>query len=272
MVDDCCIWNRGGGSWLFDEIALHLSRALGISVSTEPRLFNYLLGFESTQPRPKEQLFVPWDSIQLTLDKRSLARVFVDHSVPSPESHVLASLDGCRQLADSRPEKSWCLKFPTGCGGSGHRLLTQEMTLPDDWPRPFLLQEFIRLERPEVYRTYAAGGELFGWVIRRYPSDVAGPISPWVAHARGARYEVLDEAPEAAKQAATLAFQATGLLDSFACADLLQTPSGQWLVLEVGTDGIMFHVDRDLGHPAFETEITKRIKTAFWKAVESQAR
>ena len=136
------------------------------------------------------------------------------------------------------------------------------MALPKGWPLPLVVQEFIRLDRPEVYRTYAAGGEVFGWVVRRFADGVTP--SPWVAHARGARYEAAGEAPGAALAAARSAFQATGLLESFGCADLLRRPSGEWVVLEVGTDGMFNHVDRDLGLPDLERELQRRVAEAFW--------
>ena len=121
------------------------------------------------------------------------------------------------------------------------------------------------MERPEVYRTCAAGGTTFGWTVRRFPAGAKA--SPWVAHARGARYERAGEAPAAATAAARAALTATGLLDSFGCVDLLQKPTGEWVVLEVGTDGLVNHVDRDVGDADTEAEIARRITEAFWKWV-----
>jgi glutathione synthase/RimK-type ligase-like ATP-grasp enzyme len=140
-------------------------------------------------------------------------------------------------------------------------MITATTPEPPNWPRPFIVQEFIRLERPEVYRRYAAGGELFGWVARRFPAGESA--SPWVAHARGARYVRLDEPPPGADEAARAALVTTGLMDSFGCVDLLRRPSGEWLVLEVGTDGIFNHVDREVGDPALEAEIERRLARAF---------
>jgi hypothetical protein len=125
------------------------------------------------------------------------------------------------------------------------------------------VQEFIRLEEPAVYRTYCAAGELFGWVLRRFPQGVKQ--SPWVAHARGARYLRLNRIPESAQIAARTALDCAGLTDSFGCVDLLQRPSGEWLVLEIGTDGLFNHVDRDLDAPELEAEIQTRIARAFWQ-------
>ena len=46
--------------------------------------------------------------------------------------------------------------------------------------------------------------------------------------------------------------------------------SGKWLVLEVGTDGLFNHVDRDLGPPGLEQEIQGRGAVAFWSRVGGQ--
>jgi hypothetical protein len=63
---------------------------------------------------------------------------------------------------------------------------------------------------------------------------------------------------------AQAAFVATNLFDTFGCADLLRRPNGDWVVLEVGTDGIFTQVDRDLGDPTFEQELLARIRDSFW--------
>lgn len=161
------------------------------------------------------------------------------------------------------------LKWPTGCGAGGHRRIGPGDRLPHDWPRPYVLQEFVRLERPEVYRLYGAAGELFGWNARRFPPEIAP--SPWVAHARGARYEVLGAAPAEAERIAHRALNAVGLLGSFGCVDLLPAPDGGWLALEVGTDGVFNHVDRDVGDPVLAAELDRRVAEAFWACGGRQA-
>src|SRR5687767_6665871 len=88
-------------------------------------------------------------------------------------------------------------------------------------------------------RTYCAAGEMFGWVARRFPEGTR--VSPWVAHARGARYVRLGNPPFEACEAARRALLATQLWDSFGCVDLLRKLSGEWVVLEVGTDGLFNH-------------------------------
>ncbi len=116
---------------------------------------------------------------------------------------------------------------------------------------------------PEVYRFYCAGEEMFGWIVRRYPSGRSG--SPWVAHARGTEYVRMGEAPESAKAAAQLALVAAGLLDSFGCVDLIRDARQNWLCLEVGTDGLNNHVDRAVGDFEFASEILRQIAKAFWR-------
>jgi hypothetical protein len=256
------VLNGGSGAWAFAAMAERLGRALWLDVSDVPRRTNYLLFADEWNPTDGVESFIPYPSIQIAADKRRLADVFTAAGVPIPETRLLGTLAEAEELIRENPDRAWCVKFPTGCGASGHRRLTPGLGLPRSWPRPLVVQEFIRLDRPEVYRTYAAGGEPFGWVVRRFPEGVRP--SPWVAHARGARYEAAGEAPAEATVAARAALAAVGLLDSFGCADLLRRPTGEWVVLEVGTDGLFNHVDRDLGLPALEREIDRRIAEAFW--------
>jgi hypothetical protein len=261
-TEACCILNGGGGAWAFANLADQLSRALWLDVSEVPREYNYLLLADNFDPAACGELFIPYRAMELAADKRLLAEVFAAARVPTPETRLVGSLAEAERVAAEEPGREWCLKFPTGCGASGHRGLVPGMALPKSWPLPLVVQEFVRLDRPEVYRTYAAGGELFGWVARRFPDGVAP--SPWVAHVRGAQYELAGEAPAPALAAARSALHATGLLASFGCVDLLRKPSGEWVVLEVGTDGMFNHVDRDLGLPGLEREIQRRLAEAFW--------
>jgi glutathione synthase/RimK-type ligase-like ATP-grasp enzyme len=265
---DCCVLNSGSGGWGFEPLALQLSSALGVDVASEPRRFNYLLHVEDPTQPIEFDVFIPNKAIRLASDKRLLAAVFNEHGVPTPETHLLESYDQALRFIRERADSAWCLKYPTSCGASGHRLMTGESSEPPNWPRPFIVQEFIRLEHPEVYRTYCAGGELFGWVARRFPEGTR--LSPWVAHARGARYVRLGEPPAAALLAARSALVATELWDSFGCVDLLRKPNGEWVVLEVGTDGLFNHVDRDLGDQEFEQELNRRVADAFWKAAQKR--
>jgi len=260
---DCCVLNQGSGAWAFETLARQLSAALNVPISSEPRRFNYVLNLE---PFPVGEVpfssFIPLPAVRIAADKRLIASAFQQHAVPRPHTVLLDSFADAIQFVTGRPESEWCLKYPTGCGASGHRLLTSSSREPSNWPRPCIVQEYVRLERPEVFRLYGAGRETFGWVARRFSPGCA--TSPWVAHARGARYERAGEPPAQAVSAALRALQATGLWDSFGCADLLRRTSGEWVVLEVGTDGVFNHVDRDLGDAELEKELCERIADAFW--------
>jgi glutathione synthase/RimK-type ligase-like ATP-grasp enzyme len=260
--DSCCILNGGGGAWAFATLAQQLSNALWVEVSDAPRQYNYLLAMDDFDASVAGELFIPLRCLELAADKRRLAEVFAARSIPTPETHLVHSLEDAERIMQENLGRDWCLKYPTSCGATGHCMLAPGMTLPKDWPRPLVVQEFIRLERPEVFRLYGAGGHVFGWVARRFPAGAK--ISPWVAHARGARYELAGEAPGKAISVGQAALEAVGLLNSFGCVDLLRRPSGEWLVLEVGTDGLFNHVDRDLGCPELEREILRRIAESFW--------
>src|SRR5579859_7243678 len=217
--DDCCVLNSGNGSWAFEPLANQLARLLGIEVSDQPRRFNYLLFRESPTLPANCRSFVPLEAIRLASDKRLLATVFNEHRVPTPETMAIEDFAQVQDYIRSQPAKQWCLKYPISCGANGHRRLSLGDSEPANWPRPFVVQEFIPMISPEVYRTYCAGGELFGWVVRRFPEGVKP--SPWVAHARGARYANAGAAPRDALDAARSALQTTKLIDSFGCADLL---------------------------------------------------
>ncbi len=260
------ILNAGPGAWAFEEHAERLSQALWLPISTEPAEYCYLLGWEGVEPPDGSRLFIPWEAIRVAADKRRVAEAFLQAQVTAPVTHLLETPEAVRAVLTDEPSREWVLKWPTGCGAGGHRRLTANQPVSEEWPRPYVLQEFIRMERPEVYRLYAAAGETFGWNARRYPPGVQA--SPWVAHARGARYEVEGTAPPEAEAVARQALAAAGLLDSFGCVDLLPAPDGRWLALEVGTDGVFNHIDRDVGDPALAEELDRRVAEAFWSGID----
>lgn len=258
------ILNAGGGAWVFEEHAQRLARALNLEISPSPADYNYLLGWENAQA-PNGESFVPFETILLVSDKRCLAQVFASHQVATPRTYLLDSEAEVHRLVRTQAQSQWVLKWPTGCGASGHRLQEAGAPIPQDWPRPYLLQEFIRLEVPEVYRLYCVAGETFGWNARRFPPG--STASPFVAHAQGARYEEEGEVPAEAELQARRALSATQLLGSFGCADLMRNEQGRWLVLEVNTDGIFNHVDRDIAIGNIAAEIEQRLAQAFWSWV-----
>jgi len=90
--------------------------------------------------------------------------------------------------------------------------------------------------------------------------------SPFVAHATGASYGLLDSVPGEAAHVAALALDAAGLASSFGCVDLLQADDG-WVVIEVGTDGLHNYVDREVPEP-LATELDQRIAEAFWALMD----
>jgi hypothetical protein len=260
------ILNYGPAAWAFDNLAKQLAMKLRVDVVSRPRAFNYVLGAEPQDLPDKNTQFVDVETIQLASDKRLLASTFVAAHVPTPITQLIDNLDDARAFVRARPHLEWCLKYPIGTGATGHRLFTVATEVPRGWPTPYVVQEFLRLPEPEVYRTYAAAGELFGWLLRRYDQ---GAGSPWVAHARGARWHRLPGPPAAAAQAAAAALEATNLLQTFGCVDLLQRFDGSWVVLEVGTDGLFTHVDRDLSDSAFEAELLERICDSFARRCRS---
>lgn len=270
VLIEACILNTGTNAWAFEPLAAQLSEATGLPVSSTPAKKNYLLASDQLPiDHSEQQYYIPPAAIRTALDKREIAKIFNLAAVPSPETRLTDSLEEAKAYAREHSQKRWCLKYPISCAGAGHRMLDAFDTLPEGWPMPLVLQEFIELSDPAVYRTYGVSGEIFGWIARRFPAGKKP--SPWVAHARGARYESCGELPAAARETAKKALVATNLLNRFGCVDLIQDASGRWLALEVGTDGGTSHVDRDLGNPPLEEELTQRLAAAVMQFADSEA-
>jgi hypothetical protein len=85
----------------------------------------------------------------------------------------------------------------------------------------------------------------------------------FVAHAQGARYEAESNVPPEAECQARQALTSTNLINSFGCADLMKDKHGNWLVLEVNTDGVFNFVDRDINIGNIANEIDSRLAKAF---------
>lgn len=255
------VLNAGESAWIFEEHARHMAQVLGVSVQETPADFNYVLGWDKNIPLSGES-FIPLEAIRFASDKRLLVQCFAQNNVATPRTVLLNEETEVRDFLGENREAEWVLKWPTGCGATGHRLVANDSAIPNDWPRPFIVQRFIRLDKPEVFRLYAVDGETFGWNARRFPD---GAKSPFVAHAQGARYEYVGKVPPEAEAQARRAMQATKMLSSFGCADLMRDQNGNWLVLEVGIDGIWTHVDRDIKVGGIEAEIDRRLAAAFRK-------
>jgi len=128
------------------------------------------------------------------------------------------------------------------------------------WRPPLLVQEFIALPDPGVHRLYSVANEPALWLVRSYPPGT--PSSPWVSREHGAVPSLLGEPPAAAVRAAMAAMRAVGVADSFGCADLLRTPDGRWLVLEVNTDGVYQFIPREIGLPAYTAKLNELLRRA----------
>jgi len=255
------ILNGGAGAWAFAALAHRLSQALHVPIVPEPTSLNYVLNWDGPPASLAGRSFIPLDALAIAADKREVARAFALHGVPCPRTVLLARSEVARFL--QMQPGSWVLKYPLGCAALGHRLITATTTIPAQWPEPCVVQEFITTDPPSVERLYCVDGLCFGFNSRRFPAG-ATP-SPWIAHARGARYQHGAVAPQQAMAVGLHALQACGLDGSFGCVDLLQRPSGAWLALEVGSDGFYNHVDRDLDNAALEGEILERTAYAFWQ-------
>ena len=254
------ILNSGPGAWAFEPLAQSLSRAFGVPIVEAPAERNFLLAWDGPFPASCES-FVPYDAIECASDKRRIASVFGSFGVPHPATFLLGDAE-LEPFLRRESGRKWLLKYPISCGGAGHRFIEAGECVPDDWPRPLVVQEFIAMERPEVFRFYGVAGVLFGWNVRRFPQSVEKP-SPIVAHARGALYEEAGTASPRAVRCARRALEATGLWPSWGCVDMVPTPDGRWLALQVGTDGVWGHVDRAIGLPGVAQELETRLARAF---------
>src|ERR1041384_3069560 len=159
----CAIANGGGGSWAFDELARDLAEILWVEVTETPRDFNYLLSQDLPDQGPSFESFIPHGAIRTASDKRLIAAAFEATQVPSPATCLLRTRQDIDGVIRSNPRMTWCLKWPIGCGAAGHCLLTDTRNIPSDWPTPFVLQQFIGMAKPEVYRRYCIDGDMFGW-------------------------------------------------------------------------------------------------------------
>src|SRR5262249_3046692 len=144
----CCVLNNGNGAWAFEALARQLAAALWMDISSSPRQYNYLLHVEDYPIPACNDLFIPFRSVELASDKRLLAEVFSKSGVPTPKPWLVETAEEALAILRTHPGVEWCLKYPLGCGASGHRLLSADLAIHPDWPRPYVVQEFIPLHRP----------------------------------------------------------------------------------------------------------------------------
>ncbi|MBE9115901.1 hypothetical protein IQ249_08350 [Lusitaniella coriacea LEGE 07157] len=259
------ILNAKPGNWAFEKLAQNLSEVLNIPIREIPLDKNYVLYYPETEIKSiKDKSFIPIDAIILASDKRKQAELFNKYNIPIPKTVLLNSKREVETLLLQENQCQWCLKYPTSCGASGHRILGTIDDIPDRFPKPYIVQEFIEMRNPEVYRLYCVAGDIFGWNVRKFARDRGkGQKSPWVAHARGACYAFPTPSIAPPLELARTVLAHAQLIDSFGCIDLIKRENGEWLVLEIGTDGIFNHVDRNLGLPQLEKQIEKKIVNAF---------
>jgi glutathione synthase/RimK-type ligase-like ATP-grasp enzyme len=259
------ILNESEGKWAFEKLAHILERALWVDISDRPSDLNYVLCTDSELVGDNIESFIPIESIKIAGDKRKIEQRFKTYDVTRPRTIILRSIAEIESILASCAPHRWVLKYPTGCGGIHHRIIEDVSQIPDKWPQPFLLQEFIESDLPAVYRLYCVDRDLFGFNARKF-ADV-DRASPWVAHANGARYDYTEAPTQAAIEVAKSALIATGLYDSFGVVDLLRDLNGKWYALEVGTDGIYNHVDRDFDNDNLTDELNERLAIAMWKNI-----
>ncbi|AUX45144.1 uncharacterized protein SOCE26_066250 [Sorangium cellulosum] len=261
---------------VFSDLPERLSRTTGAPLITGDRCpalecdLAYLLAWDRDEPPPCP-LFIPYEAMRLCEDKRAQARVFQRARVSTPEWRLIGSEDELRAFAARERDRRWVLKWPLGCGGLGHRVLTPETRVTRLWPIPLLVQELIEMDDPMVYRIHIAEGQLFGWSVRRFPPGAERSL--WVAWSAGARYYHLPgDAPAEAAREAEKALSALGLATSFGCVDLLQRRDGRWVVLEANTDGLTSYLSRDMDAPDLVAEMDARVASAFRRSAERARR
>jgi glutathione synthase/RimK-type ligase-like ATP-grasp enzyme len=252
------IFCTAADEWAFGAIAQRLSALCDCPVVSEPQGLCYLLS--DPQEATGYQAFIPLSAVHIAADKREIEQAFARGGIARPRTWILLGTQDVEVLLHEQPERRFILKYPTSCGGSGHYVVQGGFTAKRNWPTPFIVQEFVTMAVPRVYRAYFAGGVYLGSNVRRFPQGICHDL---VAHARGARYFYDDPIPDHAVQLAAAALRAVGLLESFGVVDLLQSDAGEWLTLEVGTDGIYNHVDRDIDNEAFLDHIYRGIAAAF---------
>ncbi|BAY83510.1 hypothetical protein NIES267_29990 [Calothrix parasitica NIES-267] len=258
------IVNRTAGKWAFDKLANVLSESLWVDIEEDFGDINYILCADK-QNAHKINSFIPIESINIAADKRKIEKKFNQYLVARPNTFLADNEKEVELILLEYPHIQWILKYPIGCGGIHHRFIEDINQIPKGWPQPFLLQEFIQLERPEVYRLYCVDGEIFGFNARRF-KDTSNK-TPWVSHANGAVYEYGETPNREAREMAKTALISTGLYDSFGVVDILKKEDDKWYVLEVGTDGIYNYVDREVENQNLFDELNERLAKAFWQKI-----
>ncbi len=258
------VLHRGPLRRLFGDFPAQLANLLDVPILDDDRGVDLglILAWDGSPPRCRG--FVPFDAILAAEDKREQFRRFHAAGVSIPESRLFDDFEAARAFAVSDPARRWLLKWPVGSGSVGHALINRESQVIPLWNPPFLIQEFIALDRPEVYRVMGCGGELFGFTVRTFPPGT--PSHPLVSTHRGAVFALAGQVPPDVASQSRQALTLFGLLSTFGCVDLILPPKGAVLVLEVNADGLTQFVDRMPSLPGLSRELDERLRTAFHRA------
>lgn len=247
------IYLKKSDEWLFGHIARDLAEKIGIEVTEYPKGLSYLL----SDPRGcvGYKAYIPLDAIEIASDKRLIENRFILFGVNRPKTWLLEESAAVHRLLEQNKDSRFIIKYPTSCGASGHYICKGKFDQKRNWPLPYLVQEFVELETPKVYRVYMVNGEYVGSNVRKFPDGIKNDL---VAHAKGARYYYDETVAESGIDEAIKALYATGLSSSFGVVDLIRK-NDSWLVLEVGTDGIYNHVDRDFDNASLYNKLHEMI-------------
>jgi glutathione synthase/RimK-type ligase-like ATP-grasp enzyme len=262
------VLHRGPLRGLFGDFPEQLAADLDLPILDEDRDVDLGLILAWDGPPPRCRTFVPFDAIVAAQDKREQFRRFRAAGVSIPETRLFDDFEIARAFALLDPDRRWLLKWPVGSGSVGHTLIDRDSRVTPLWNPPFLIQEFVALERPEIHRVMGCDGELFGFTVRSFPPGT--PSSPLVSTHRGAIFGLAGSIPPEVARQARLALSAFGLFSTFGCVDLIVPPGAPVLVLEVNADGLSQFVDRMPGLPGLCRETGERLRAAIHRSLVSQ--
>ncbi|MEM9510464.1 MAG: hypothetical protein AAGA16_22735, partial [Cyanobacteria bacterium P01_E01_bin.35] len=109
------ILNGGFAAWAFAELADDLARDLNLKVVATPGDYNYVLSWDEKDQDTLAKSFIPYKAMKLASDKRLLAKVFNENSIPIPHTYLLANYQAVVDFILSNSGQ-WCIKYPIGCG------------------------------------------------------------------------------------------------------------------------------------------------------------
>jgi hypothetical protein len=260
------ILHRGPYQRLFGNFPERMARVLDVPITDDDSDVDlgFVLAWDDKTP-PRCPTFIPFETVASVHDKREQVRRMVAYGVSLPESHLFNDFEELKRFVAGHGDRRWLLKFPSATSGTGHQVVTPETRVTPLWSAPYLLQEFIALEDPCVYRLYGIAGEIFGFNVRRFSDGEAK--QPIVSLSTGAHYELAGTPPKAAVEETRRALESVDLLRSFGCVDFLLLPGGDVRVVEVNTDGLYQYVLRVPMLPTLEAELDERFRAAFHAAL-----